>query len=67
MAPSIDAKALALVAAGSAAATYLIAKRQFEAKTVAARKERYASDQKVRFAQDEARKEKNLPSGTKLE
>ena len=38
MAPSIDAKAVALIAAGSAAVTYLIAKRQFESKIVTERR-----------------------------
>ncbi|KAL7542294.1 hypothetical protein ACHAXR_013395 [Thalassiosira sp. AJA248-18] len=67
MAPSIDAKAVALVAAGSAAATYLLAKRQFESKAVVERKEQYERDQKVRFAQDEERKKEGLPLGTKME
>ena len=38
MAPSIDAKAVALIAAGSAAVTYLIVKRQFDSKIVTERR-----------------------------
>ena len=48
-------------------ATYLYTKRKFEAKAVVDRKTKYAADQKVRFKQDEIRKEKGLPLGTKME
>lgn len=64
---SIDAKAVALIAATTAAATYLIAKRQFESKATVERRERYEADQKVRFKQDEERKKEGKPLGTKLE
>jgi len=67
MTASIDAKAVALVAGTTAALTYLVAKRQFEKKAVVDRREQYELDQKVRFEEDEKRKEKGLPSGTKLE
>ena len=65
--PNYDAKAIALIAAGTATATYLYTKRKFEAKAVVDRKTNYAADQKVRFKQDEIRKEKGLPLGTKME
>ena len=64
---NLDAKSVALVAATSAAVTYLIAKRQFERKATAERKKRYAHDQKVRFDVQEERKSKGLPSGVRLE
>ncbi len=70
MAGSIDAKAVILVAATaatSAGATYLIAKRQFESKAVAARKKQYEIDQKALLEVKKERKEKGLPSGIKLE
>ena len=43
--PSIDTKAVALIAAGSAAVTYIIAKRQFDCKIAKDRQERYEADQ----------------------
>ena len=43
--PSIDTKAVALIAAGSAAVTYTIAKRQFDCKIAKDRQERYEADQ----------------------
>lgn len=67
MAPSIDAKAVAVVAATSAAAAYLIAKRQFESKAKTERRKRYENDRRVRFELDEERKKDGLPSGTKLD
>ena len=70
MAGSIDSKAAILVAvtaATSAAATYLIVKRQFESKAVAARKKQYEIDQSVLLEEKRARKEEGLPSGIKLE
>ena len=46
----IDTKAVALIAAGSAAAvTYIIAKSQFDRKIAKDRQERYEAD-KVRYA-----------------
>jgi hypothetical protein len=70
MAGSIDAKAAILVAATaftSAAITYLIVKRQFESKVVAARKKQYEIDQSVLLEEKRERKEEGLPSGIKLE
>ena len=70
MAGSIDAKAvilLAATAATSAAATYLIAKCQFESKAVAARKKQYEIDQKVVLEENKEREKKGLPSGIMLE
>eukprot|EP00571_Detonula_confervacea_P013653 CAMPEP_0172310932 /NCGR_PEP_ID=MMETSP1058-20130122/13241_1 /TAXON_ID=83371 /ORGANISM="Detonula confervacea, Strain CCMP 353" /LENGTH=531 /DNA_ID=CAMNT_0013023943 /DNA_START=33 /DNA_END=1628 /DNA_ORIENTATION=- len=67
MTASIDAKAVALIAAASAAATYLIAKRQFESKAVTDRRKLYERDQKVRFEQDEKSKMEGLPPGTKVD
>lgn len=64
---NIDVKAVALIAAGSAAVTYLITKHQFKKKATLERRERYEHDQKVRFAEDEERKDKGLPSGIKLD
>ena len=47
--PSIDTKAVALIAAGSAAVTYTIAKRQFDRKVAKDRQERYEADQVCNF------------------
>ena len=47
--PSIDTKAVALIAAGSAAVTYTIAKRQFDRKIAKDRQERYEADQVCNF------------------
>jgi len=68
MTGSIDPKAVALVAAAtSAAVTYLIAKRQFENKAITERRKQYEFDQKVRSKQNEEKKEKGLPTGTKMD
>ena len=47
--PSIDTKAVALIAAGSAAVTYTIAKRQFDRNIAKDRQERYEADQVCNF------------------
>ncbi len=71
MAVNIDAKSVALVAASSAAITYLIAKRHFESKAKATssaeRKKRYQFESKAKADVNEERKSKGLPSGVKLE
>ena len=64
MTASIDAKAVALIAGASAAATYLIAKRQFERKAVTERMKRYEHDQKVRFEENEERTKEGTLSFT---
>eukprot|EP00581_Thalassiosira_minuscula_P009899 CAMPEP_0183709164 /NCGR_PEP_ID=MMETSP0737-20130205/5261_1 /TAXON_ID=385413 /ORGANISM="Thalassiosira miniscula, Strain CCMP1093" /LENGTH=533 /DNA_ID=CAMNT_0025937181 /DNA_START=28 /DNA_END=1629 /DNA_ORIENTATION=+ len=66
MTSGIDSKAVAL-AAGASALTYIIAKKQFEKKSVAERREKYEMDQEIRTIQNEMRKAEGLPTGTKLE
>ncbi len=53
-------------AAATAAATYLVVKRQFANKIAEERREKYASDRAERVQLQEERKLKSLPSGTKL-
>ncbi|KAL7428475.1 hypothetical protein ACHAXH_001374 [Discostella pseudostelligera] len=58
--------AVVATAAATAAATYLLTKRQFENNVAAERREKYAADRKEHIQVDEERKIKSLPSGTKL-
>merc|ERR1719491_1888376 len=67
MVASIDARAVTILTATTAAASYLIAKCHFERKAVTERQKQYKADQKASLAQKERRKKEGSPSGTKLE
>merc|ERR1719401_1211853 len=67
MAASIDARAVALLAGTAAAASYLVAKRQFERKAATQRQEQFKADREASLAAKEEGKKAGAPPGTKVE